>query len=622
MTRMQRDADGRIPLRWWVWGAVVLVPMVVAAWPWAFYLTHLQVPLALAVGVLGWLPRRRLTEGLWLGLPILAAHGIDERAGAWAMACLVLAAYALTRRPRFSSLAGASVFGVLIAAVHLKYRFAGSRLTWHDVRFFFAQFADNVGVMASQPTLLAYALLVVLGLAVLLYAGWRVDGRRPPLGRTGTYRAACAVAGAVALCGWTGTQLFDEAREQARLRGPWHMAESREATALPVARFLAAAFLAPSWQPGDVDTRAFVAAAHRRQSAAGPAAAPADIVLFLQESQFNPATWKDCPAALCRLPVFEGGPGTIAFGPMRVHTFGGGTWLSEFTLATGVPHDAFGPGGTFAPFNIAPGTHRSFLRSLKAAGYRTVAVYPVRGGMMNARMAYHAYGFDAFHDASDLGLSGTYFTSDADMHAAALKVLEQERRHGRPVLLLTVTIANHAEHGTRMESVPPELLARARTAFPAGREADNVADYVWRTMQFQHAYAATRQALLAGPRPAVVAWFGDHQPPFGSALPLRDRIEAADVPGNRIPPAFQTWYQVSSNVPGRSGSASKGTPLDLAFLPGLLAQAAGVPADTWLAANETAREECAGLLTECIRPEVREAYLAYLLRDLKAIELP
>src|SRR6185295_225504 len=120
---------------------------------------------------------------------------------------------------------------------------------------------------------------------------------------------------------------------------------------------------------------------------------------------------------------------------------------------TGVPHDAFGPAGEFASFSVAPHVHRSFVRSLKAAGYRTVALYPTRGGMMNGRIAYAGYGFDEFLDAAELGLPEAWGTPDALVHEAARRVLASQRQRDQPVFLFALTIFNHAEHGVEMERV-------------------------------------------------------------------------------------------------------------------------------------------------------------------------
>jgi hypothetical protein len=387
----------------------------------------------------------------------------------------------------------------------------------------------------------------------------------------------------------------------------------------PILTFFATASLEPRWQVPDVDTATFRDQSHALVSAraAGPLA---DIVVFLQESQFDPSTIAGCPASICALDAFAANDATVARGPLQVHTFGGGTWKSEFAFHTGVPHSAFGPAGEFVPFNVAPGTQRSFARSLKAAGYRTVALYPTRGGMMNGRAAYAGYGFDAFYDASQVGLPGGYDTPDALVHAAAREVLERERLHDRPVFLFVLTIFNHAEHGVRMDRVPLQLVSAASKAFEPADEALSVADYVWRSQAFERATAATRSTVLGTRRPAVFAWFGDHQPPFANAIGLRQRIRSLPTETGTVPARYQTWYEVASNVPHAADTPPRA--LDLVFLPGLLAQAAGVPLDAWLAANVLARERCGGLLEACRAPGVREAYLSHLWRDLRAFELP
>jgi hypothetical protein len=529
------------------------------------------------------------------------------------VACLV--PYVLTRRAAFSAMAGSIAVALLLAAMQMKERFAGTTLTWQDIRFFFLRFTDNVAVMASQPTLVTYA-VAALGLAALACAlAWRWSPRPLEASRAAT---TTAVALPLLMIALGGAFIAREASVLGGAGDAWIIGEGQ--LARPILTFFSTVSLQPRWQVEAVDTGAFGRDSQRLRSGAA-ASRPADIVVFLQESQFNPATIAGCPASLCDLDAFQPGAQSIARGPLQVHTFGGGTWKSEFAFETGVPHSAFGPAGEFAPFNIAPGTHRSFARSLKAAGYRTVALYPTRGGMMNGRAAYAGYGFDEFYDASQLGLSGDYDTPDALVHAAARKVLARERLHDQPVFLFVLTIFNHAEHGVRMERVPAALLAEASRRMGSMKEAQSVADYLWRTQAFQRERQLTRSAVLDTQRAAIFAWFGDHQPPFANAVSLRERIQSMPTAAGTVPAKYQTWYEVSSNQAQRAVSKAPQA-VDIVFLPGLLAQAAGVPLDDWLAANASAREQCGGLLEDCRAPGVREAYLSYLWRDLQEFALP
>lgn len=606
------------------WAGLLLAGLAVllsAARPWPL----LDTPWALsaAAALVGWLDRRRWLDAGLMALPPLAGPWVDAELGSQALLSAVLVAYLLTRRPRFAAVAGSLAVALLLGAVGLKQRFAGTPLTWQDLRFFFRQFDDNVGVLATQPTLVAWAGLAAALALAACGAAW---AWQPPARRAGRAAPLAAVALAAGLLGHHAGRVAQGAAALGQ-SGAFFVAMGLEER--PLIGFFATRTLQPRWQLPPVDTQAFERASRQWLSpapvaSAAPAASTAsaaDIVVILQESQFNPALLAGCSARTCQVDAFAAGPQTLAHGPLQVHTFGGGTWLSEFTLHTGLPHDVFGPAGEFAPFSVAPQVRRSFVRSLKAAGYHTVALYPTRGGMMNGRAAYAGYGFDEFFDAAQLGLPETWGTPDAQVHAAARRVLAEQRlRHDQPVFLFVETLFNHAEHGVEMQRVPAALQAEAARDFPAGDEARSVADYVWRSREFAREMALTRQAVLGTPRPAVLAWFGDHQPPFANAVSLRQKVQPLPTANGLVAARYQTWYDVASNRAPPGAAALRA--LDLAFLPGVLAQAAGAPLDDWLAANVQGRVACGGLLEACAQPGARQAYLGHLWQGLGAIRLP
>ena len=596
----------------WVGAALLVACLVLAAHSWRTS-AGTAILLSACAACVAYAGSRRAFDAAVLALPPLAGWWLDADVGPPAFLAACLVPWLLTRRPLFAAVTGSAFAALLPASIGLKERFAGTPLTWQDIRFFFLRFHDNVDVMASQPTLLAIAAGLVVAAVVLSVLAWRRSPASRPADRRGPWIAAVV---AVLLVAHSGEIVAWKAAQLSGAGDAWVVGEGQ--LRRPILTFFATASLEPRWEVPAVDTATF--GSQSRQLVSGrPAGRPADIVVFLQESQFDPATISGCPAPTCALAAFDANDATVARGPLQVHTFGGGTWKSEFAFHTGVPHAVFGPAGEFVPFNVAPGTQRSFARSLKAAGYRTVAIYPTRGGMMNGRAAYAGYGFDAFYDASQVGLPGGYDTPDALIHAAAREVLARERQHDQPVFLFVLTIFNHAEHGVRMERVPLELVSATSKAFDPD-EALSVADYVWRSQAFQREAALTRSAVLGTRRPAVFAWFGDHQPPFANAIGLRQRIRPLPTETGTVPAHYQTWYDVASNVPHAVEAQPRA--LDLVFLPGVLAQAAGAPLDDWLAANVLARQQCGGLLESCRVPGVREAYLSHLWRDLRAFELP
>jgi hypothetical protein len=160
------------------------------------------------------------------------------------------------------------------------------------------------------------------------------------------------------------------------------------------------------------------------------------------------------------------------------------------------------------------------------------------------------------------------------------------------------------------------LREAAATIVPAGAEADSLADYLWRTREFDTALRETRRRFLReGPRPAVLAWYGDHQPPFGRSRSLTSRIRGA--PG--LPPSLQTWYSIETNPAAGPGTRS---PMDIMFLPSAIAREAGIAFDDLIAANAVAARECGNFYAECTKPAVRDAYLSFILDRLRVVAMP
>ncbi len=137
-------------------GCVAVLLLAALATAMATGASALQSSLALAclVAVAGWLPQRRWRDALLLGLPVLLSDQVEWTVAPQVLSVLVLVLFLATLRPLFSAVLGCALLALLLIASELKLHFAGTSLTLQDVKFFFAQFHDNVGVMASQPLLL------------------------------------------------------------------------------------------------------------------------------------------------------------------------------------------------------------------------------------------------------------------------------------------------------------------------------------------------------------------------------------------------------------------------------------------------------------------------------------
>lgn len=216
-----------------------------------------------------------------------------------------------------------------------------------------------------------------------------------------------------------------------------------------------------------------------------------DLFFILQELTFDPRMVE---------PEYE--PHTLfsrhlpLSGPLKVHTFGGGTWLSEFSLVTQIRPQEFGDGGWYV-FHQLPGRiKRSLFTQLKDLGYRTVVIYPVPGFFLNARQFYKSIGVDEFEDPASLGISTgwDWKIPDSKFYDAAIK--KAEETPSQPVVVLLLTINQHGPHD-------------AERPF---------ADYLSRFEQSDSAYGDFLGKLTARKHRAGVVAFGDHQPEFTKGL--------------------------------------------------------------------------------------------------------
>lgn len=212
-----------------------------------------------------------------------------------------------------------------------------------------------------------------------------------------------------------------------------------------------------------------------------------DLFFVLQESTFDPRMIE---------PEYE--PRELfsrhvpLSGPLKVHTFGGGTWLTEFSLVTQMRPQEFGDGGWYV-FHQLPGRiKRSLFTQLKELGYRTVVIYPVPGFFLNARQFYKSVGVDEFDDPAALGLGRGWDWSipDAKFYEAALKKADQTP--DQPVAVFLLTIKQHGPHDNDRP----------------------FADYLSRFDDSDRAYGDFLKALAERKKRAGVVTFGDHQPEF------------------------------------------------------------------------------------------------------------
>jgi len=330
-----------------------------------------------------------------------------------------------------------------------------------------------------------------------------------------------------------------------------------------------------------------------------------DIVQVLEESTFDPSIFAACGVPECRLQLFQADARTRGTGVLRTHTFGGGTWVSEFATLTGMPQDIFGPGGMYAPYVLAPHVRDALAMQLRRLGYLTIAIYPTEGSFINGRNAYKSYGFDHLYDVNELKLD-EWEETDKQMFDAAKRVYDQVKKPGQPVFIMILTINQHGPHDDLPLAQLPAPFNRGLLTGLSPAATINFSAYLSRLHDSDVAMRGLEHDFLDRAQPTLLVHFGDHQPSFeGMIRPMARTLPLALQPYRD----YLTYYMLKSNF---AGEPLPSYPMmDIAFLPSMLLQAAGLPKDPYFSALHELRTRCNGLYDDCKIPGLIDSYHAW-----------
>lgn len=512
-------------------------------------------------------------------------------------------------RQAFALVFSGGLFLLLRAITVLKEQYLESPLMPADFVYYVR--SSLFETLRRYPNIYSVGLCVLIAVPIVLWLAWYCD--RQLFRRLRTAPRALLRAGGIVFCAllfWI-CLLPTGPFEQVHARGTWEkMSDDADLTNFFV-NLRDSSVHVPATADDVTAARDWQATAAPLPAAADPHAYP-DIVQVLEESTFDPAPYTHCTVPACKLAMFKPDTRTRGTGLMRVHTFGGGTWVSEFASLTGMPQDIFGPGGMYAPYVLAPHVRDSLPLLLKKLGYVTVAIYPTHGEFLNGRDAYKAYGVDHFYGAGELGLDD-WDETDAQMFDAAKRVYTQLKKPGQPIFMMILTINQHGPHDDPMSTLPKPFQNLLHGLPPA--TALNFDTYLQRLNDSDAAMHALEQHFLDREQPTVLVHFGDHQPSFDDLM----RTLPRSLPQGLAPyQDYLTYYMIKSNVPG---SALPSYPmLDIAHLPGMVLKAAGLPMDDYFSALSTLRERCDGLYADCADKRLVKSYYAWIFNRLRVYQ--
>ncbi|RAI45301.1 sulfatase-like hydrolase/transferase [Rhodoplanes roseus] len=308
------------------------------------------------------------------------------------------------------------------------------------------------------------------------------------------------------------------------------------------------------------------------RSVQGTAEPPPDIILILSESTFPPTLHGGPPLDPELAAFFRSADGRSR--GLRVETFGGMSWRTEFSVMTGIPTGCYGAFATHVNHWATGHVGTGLPRRLTSLGYRSAALCTTLKAFAGAGGFYDAIGFDAVLDRDAVGADSDW-APDRLCYARGLDWLDAHvAAGGGPAFLYVLTVSNHFPHDRRYDG---------GTAPPAGPIVGTEMDeYLRRLRATARDYAGLREQLARRfpSRRFVLVHFGDHQPPLAARLFGRDPAAAASpdaLPREDL--AYRTYLAIDGV--GTTPVIDPDLPdeIEVAYLGTVLLRAAGLPLD-------------------------------------------
>ena len=276
---------------------------------------------------------------------------------------------------------------------------------------------------------------------------------------------------------------------------------------------------------------------------------------------------------------------------LRVETFGGGTWISNFSLMTGLSSLDFGWRAPYLTTAMEGKIHQSLATELSRCGYRTAVLMPMEHGFVNEGPFLESIGFDEVLDFNRIGAT-EYAHHDRFYFDAARAFIEEHRRtDGRPLFLEVQTMFAHSPYSAQLADSEPKDSSESGIF-----ELD---EYVRRVAQSQNDFDwfLGQAEAESKDHPSIVLEFGDHQ-----SFATREVVSNLypDFAINELgSSAYRTYYTVHGMGMDLDMAPFEFASLDIGYLGVSLLEAAGIAKSPMFADLAALRDRCEGKLHFC-----------------------
>ncbi len=288
---------------------------------------------------------------------------------------------------------------------------------------------------------------------------------------------------------------------------------------------------------------------------------------------------------------------------LRVETYGGASWLTEFSVLTGLSTQSFGGMSQFVQPLMAGKLRDTLPETLGRCGYRNVVLYPLTRNFVSNAKFYASVGLKEMFDAEDQGAK-TNNERDRFYFGNALDEISRHLQKSRqPLFTMIFTMATHSPYDT---PYMPEL------DLPGGGPGTDpeMSEYLRRLAMARIDYDDMRREIarrFPGERFLIVQ-YGDHHPiATRTLLGLNNKLDAEDISLPLESQGFITYYAVDG-INYKPPALPAVETLDVPYLPLVILNAARLPLSESFRERQRMLTACNGRYYTC---EPHDTILAF-----------
>lgn len=297
---------------------------------------------------------------------------------------------------------------------------------------------------------------------------------------------------------------------------------------------------------------------------------PPHIILIHQESVVPPALFEKLSYDKSVDPLFHSQDGR--WHKLRVETYGGASWLTEFSILAGVSTHSFGGMRQFVQTFMQNKLKDTLPQVLERCGYRNAVFYPMLKNFVSNDKFYNSVGM---REVFDLKAQGAKTAQERDRFYFMNALAELERHtkaSDKPMFTFIQTMSAHWPYDVAFapeEKVEgggpgthPEMHEYLRRVSLAKRDYDHLVTEIKRRLPNER---------------VLIVQYGDHHPMSTRVLlGFHEDTEAEDVAIDPNSPGFITYYAVNGHnleIPALPRTDA----LDVPYLGSVILQSAGLP---------------------------------------------